>query len=124
MGNAGMCDLTIGLRHPTYWEIAFCEVKLPLGKLSYRQILTLKEHQKAGRLWMVADSWDSVDKWLHDPTYHGPEKFTRAILDPSFQYEAPRTRTIVKKPHPLDPVLAEYHKRLERERNDMDKPPF
>jgi len=123
MGSAGAPDIIVSLA-PT-WTTGWIEVKQPTGRLSWIQIKTLREHHANKRMFLIATCWDDVDKWLHDPSYHGLERFTRPVMDMSYKYDAPRTRSIVVtglKGTPYAPYKAKLEEKIAKDR--LLEPPF
>ena len=123
IGTSGQTDLIVGIRRPDHWTIGFCEVKTSSGYLSYKQILTLKEHHAAGRDWCVSTSVEDAMRWIADPMYHGADRFTRAVLDPNYRHKEPAVRTRARKPHPLDDLMEAKRTELFK-RSDLGEVPF
>lgn len=123
MGSAGTPDLVLGLHEDDDWIYAVCEVKRPDGRLSWLQILNLRAHEAAKRRWLVATSTDDVDRFLEEPSYHGPYEIIKNVFNieytPNLPTHAPRS-----KPSIYDPLIEAGRARILAVREAESEPPF
>lgn len=123
LGDAGACDLTMGIRESDHWEIGFIECKLPDGRLSYRQWQVLRDHHLNSRRWCIVTDVTQVDKFLHQKDYHGDPKFVAEVLNDKKSFPI-SNRVYTPKPNPYQPLIDARDERMRKQEEDRPLPPF
>ncbi len=118
---SGTPDLLVGIPKDGYHIFGWIETKRSSGgKLRDDQIRTLRDINKRGTPWLVADSLEDAQKWLKDWTYHGDTKYTRFIYDESLKFIPTQVRR--KKAKMTMATLHEFNRWAEKK--DSDPAPF
>lgn len=76
LAPAGTTDLLCGRPDGLFGAV---EAKRPLGYLSYKQRLTLRDLHKRGLCYAVMDDPSEVETWLKDKSWHGKERWIKQI---------------------------------------------